>query len=152
MQKEIEQQSLIKICYAISKAKLKLFVKFTIGYPWEKEDAIKKLLQLAKILLLDKHITALECSLAIPYPGTKLFEYCQNENILYTTDWYKYSKLEPVMKTEIDSLKLYKYIESFYNLMLHPKYIIQRFLSVRNFNDIKYYIKFFATIYKLGMK
>ncbi len=152
MQKEIDQQSLVKICYSISKAKLKLFVKFTIGYPWEKEDSIKNLLHLAKILLLDKYITALECTLAIPYPGTKLFEYCENHNMLLTTDWYKYSKLEPVMKTDISSLKLYNYIESFYSLMLHPKYIMRKFMSVRNFNDFKYYINFFKTLYNLSIK
>ncbi len=151
MQKELDQQRLVKICNAITKAKLKLFVKFTIGYPWQKEDAIKKTLSVAKILLLGKYITALDCELATPYPGTKLFEYCQSHDLLKTTDWYKYDMLETVMKTNIETLKLHNYTRDFYNLMLHPKYILRTIREIRSMNDIIYYFKFFKIMYRLSI-
>ncbi len=151
MQRKIEQQRLVKICHTISRTKLKLFLKFTIGYPWENEEDIKKLREEARVLLMYKYITGLECGIATPYPGTKLFEYCKNENLLNTTDWYKYNMLTPVMQTNIDSLKLYDYTKDFYNIMLHPKYIIRRILSIKSINDIRYYIKFFKMLYKLSI-
>ena len=147
IKKDIAVNDIIINCYNASKAGLLPYVTFTIGYPWESEDDIRDTISLAKILLQKGYACAIQPVFAIPYPGTDLFEYCKKEDLFITEEWFRYNMLEPIIKTSIDTAKMNKYISDFYNLMLHPKYILHRILSIRDLDDIKYYIKLLKTIY-----
>lgn len=64
---------------------------FMLGYPTETVDTIEATIDLAKELDLDF------CSFSIvtPFPGTELYEYCAENNLLRTDNWEEYNYFHP---------------------------------------------------------
>ena len=84
---------------------------FMIGYPTETRDTIEDTITLARTLDLD-HASF---SIVIPFPGTRLYQYCQENDLLSTDDWEQYSYFNPekaVIRlrdvTEEELMKLYE--------------------------------------------
>ncbi|WP_300711347.1 B12-binding domain-containing radical SAM protein [uncultured Brachyspira sp.] len=117
-----------------------------IGYPWETEEDIINTFNIVRDLMFNGYINSMNVSIFIPYPGTKIFDYCNENNLINTKKWFEYDMRRTVMKLGIDDEKVFKYIEYFYNLSFTPKYIIQKIKSIRDIYDIKYHIKSFKNI------
>ena len=64
---------------------------FMIGYPTETKETIEDTINLALNLDLDF------CSFSIvtPFPGCKLFDYCQDKDLLKSEDWEQYNYFHP---------------------------------------------------------
>ncbi len=64
---------------------------FMIGYPTETRETIEDTINLAVNLDLDF------CSFSIvtPFPGCKLFDYCNDKQLLKTEDWEQYNYFHP---------------------------------------------------------
>jgi len=84
---------------------------FMIGYPTETRDTIEDTITLARSLDLD-HASF---SIVTPFPGTRLYQYCQENDLLSTDDWEQYSYFNPekaVIRlgdvTEEELMKLYE--------------------------------------------
>jgi len=124
-----------------------LFPHITImfGYPWESEEDAKKTLELGKYLLIKNYAYTMQATVVIPYPGTPLFEECKKKGWLLTTDWDRYDMREPVMKVPMKSEILMKYVQGLYSVAFNPEFLMRKFLSIRDFHDIKYF-------YKAGLK
>jgi radical SAM superfamily enzyme YgiQ (UPF0313 family) len=72
-------------------AGLKVDLNFMIGLPWEEEEDIKKTLRFIWSLNSDY----VSIGIAVPYPGTKLYEMAiegEGNLRLLTKDWSKYGK------------------------------------------------------------
>ena len=111
---------------------------FMIGYPTETKKTVRDTINFAKSL----DITAASFFTTMPFPGTKLFEYCKKNNLLITEDWSKYTaqdgesniKLEDITTDELSDL-LVKAHREFY---LRPSFIAKTIFHIRSFSDFKY--------------
>jgi radical SAM superfamily enzyme YgiQ (UPF0313 family) len=133
-----------KITFAIDtlkiakKSKLEPHITIMIGYPWEsKKDAINTL-NLARHIFKSGLADSLQATIIIPYPGTSLFEYCQKNNLLLTTDWDRYDMREPVIKTKLSTKEQLDLIQSLFKGIISPQFIIHKIISIRSIADIKH--------------
>jgi len=67
---------------------------FMLGIPGETKEDINKTIDFASKL----DLKSVEFNLYIPFPGTKVFEMAEKNNLLLTKDWSKYEPSNPVMK------------------------------------------------------
>ena len=82
---------------------------FMIGYPTETKDTIQDTIKLARTLGIDY----VDFAVVTPFPGTQLYQYCKENNLLRTHNWEAYNynrpekgvmKLESVTDAELISL------------------------------------------------
>ena len=64
---------------------------FMIGYPTETRETIQDTIALAVGLDLD----FASISIVTPFPGTELYDYCQENDLLRTNNWEEYSYFHP---------------------------------------------------------
>lgn len=147
LEKNISVNDIIESIKMAHKAGLEPHVTINIGYPWENEDNIKTTYNIIKSLMLKGYIHTMQASIVIPYPGTKLFDYCKSEGLLNTENWALYDMRKGVIKTEISDKKLKEYVSAFYNIAFNPIFIMRRILSIRSIHDIKYFVKAFRKIF-----
>lgn len=100
---------------------------FMIGYPTETKETIEDTIGLSKHLMLDYALF----TIATPFPGTELYEYCVKNNLLKTTDWSKYGftsctqviKLENITEKELFEL----YHKAAYEAVFNIPYMVMMF-------------------------
>jgi radical SAM superfamily enzyme YgiQ (UPF0313 family) len=63
---------------------------FMMGYPTETRETLQETINLAKSLKMDY----LAVSIVTPYPGTELYEYCKQRNMLKEKDWSNYDVVQ----------------------------------------------------------
>ena len=64
---------------------------FMMGYPTETIETIEDTIALAKDLALNHGMDGAGFSIVTPFPGTGLYQYCKENNLLKITDWSQYS-------------------------------------------------------------
>jgi hypothetical protein len=82
----------------------------------------------------------MQATIVIPYPGTPLFEECKSKGWLNTLDWSRYDMKEPVMKVDFEKEKLMQMVQDIYGIAFNPEFIFNKLISIRDFDDIKYFI------------
>jgi anaerobic magnesium-protoporphyrin IX monomethyl ester cyclase len=104
------------------KCKLKTFLTFMIGMPWENRQTIMDTLNFARELDGD----FFEVILPFPFPGTKYYEIAKKSDLILEGAFdTMYDHFKPVVKTyylsakELEELKK----KSFWYLYARPKYI-----------------------------
>jgi len=120
---------------------------FIIGLPGENWETIKKTIDFAR--KLDSDYT--QFSLATPFPGTPLYEYAKERNLIRPgVTWDDFSPInKAIMRTEaLDFEELEKALKRAYkSYYLRPKYIIKRALKLRpsnikqNFTGLKMFAR-----------
>jgi len=123
------------------KAGLYPHITIMFGYPWETEEDAKRTLELGRYLLIKNYAYTMQATVVIPYPGTPLFDECQRNGWLVTEDWDRYDMREPIMKTPMNTETLMKYVQGLYSVAFHPEFLVRKFLSVRDLEDVKYFVR-----------
>ena len=77
-----------------NKSGLKTESNFIIGVPGETKSMINQTLSFAFSIELN-HVNF---SILTPFPGTKVYNYAKENNLLLTNDWSKYTTLNPIIK------------------------------------------------------
>ncbi len=131
----------------LKKNKIKIYNYFVIGLPWETEKTAEETIRFA--IELDSNFVSFYT--ANPLPGTKYFAYAMMNKLITNEIDYTNSYYEPVARAHDLSKKrimeLHKSaIKRFY---LRPKFILKTLFSLRNFTEIKNYLK---AGYKLLLK
>lgn len=121
-----------------SGAGLEPHVTFMLGYPWETKVDAQNTIALAKRLFRLGYIHSLQATVAIPYPGTPLYKYCQENNLLLTDDYDRYDQREPVMKSDLTEEDIKKMIGDLYKSFASPKFFLRKLAGVRNWSDVKF--------------
>lgn len=67
-----------------------------IGLPGESPDTVRRTFKTLRYL----GIADVSANIATPYPGTKLFQYARDHELLETEDWSQYTSFKAVMRTE----------------------------------------------------
>lgn len=109
-----------------------------VGYPWETKEDAKRTINLAKELFRAGCIDTLQATVVIPYPGTPLYKYCREHNLLRFTDYDRFDQREQVMKSELTTADVKEMTQELYKSFLTPRFILRKILSVRNFNDLQF--------------
>jgi len=130
-----EIEPALKMCKA---AGLEPHITVMVGYPWETKKDVERTLKFVKNLFRKGYVDSLQATLAIPYPGTPLYKYCQENNLLLTEDYDRFDQREPVMKTELSAEELKKMISRLYRSFITPKFFWSKLKSIRSFDDLKF--------------
>lgn len=129
-------------------AKLEPHITVIIGYPNEtKSDAIKTL-NLAKKIFKSNLADSLQATILIPYPGTPLFKYCQEKNLLLTTNWDDFDMRQPIIKSPISPSEQIELVQNLFKGIINPEFIFQKIISIRSINDIKHLFNYAFKYFK----
>lgn len=109
-----------------------------IGYPWETKEMACKTIKLAKKLFKKGYVDTLQGTIVIPYPGTPLYKYCEENNLLATKEYSHYDQREMVMKSPLNSEDAKGLVQGLYKSFLSPQFILRKITSIRSFDDIKF--------------
>ncbi len=110
-------------------------LSFIVGSPGDSVEVIRKNIKFLNKVKPDM----LQVNITTPFPGTAMFNWAKERDLILTYDWNEYTQSKPVMR--IENLTP-KQIIGFYKLMyksfyLNPSYIAKRLLKIRSFNDVK---------------
>ncbi len=130
-----EIEPALKMC---KKAGLEPHITVMVGYPWETKKEAENTLSFVKKLWKYGYIDSLQATLAIPYPGTPLYEYCKGNNLLLTGDYDRFDQREPIMKTEMSAEELKKMIGKLYRSFITPRFFWNKLKSIRSWSDIRF--------------
>jgi anaerobic magnesium-protoporphyrin IX monomethyl ester cyclase len=137
--KNIKIEEIEPALRACKNAGLEPHITVMVGYPWETRKDIENTLKFVKKLFRKGYIDSLQATLAIPYPGTPLYKYCKDNNLLLTEDYDRFDQREPVMKTEMSADELKKMISQLYRSFATPKFFLNKIKNVRSFADLKFF-------------
>jgi len=128
----------LKIC---KEAGLEPHITTMIGYPWEKYEDAKRTVDLAADLFKKDYVNTLQATVLIPYPGTSLYNYCKENNLLNFTDYDRFDQREQVMKCELTTENVKELTQGLYKSFITPKFILKKLTSIRSFDDVKFLFK-----------
>jgi len=141
LQKNLKVEQVAEDCRLATRAGLYPHITIMFGYPWESYAEALKTLELGRRLLKKGYAYTMQATVAIPYPGTPLFEECKREGLLNTLDWDDYDMKAPVMKTRIGNDKVMELVQSMYRVSFQPEFILRKALSLKDMDDLKYYLR-----------
>ncbi|MFH0814988.1 MAG: radical SAM protein [Candidatus Falkowbacteria bacterium] len=128
----------LKIC---KQAGLEPHITAMMGYPWETLADAQNTVVLAKNLFKKGYVDTLQATIVIPYPGTPLHRYCNENNLLNFEDYDRFDQREQVMKSALTTEDVRKLTQNLYRAWMSPSFIARKVFSMRNVADFKYLFK-----------
>lgn len=125
----------LRIC---KEAGLEPHITAMIGYPWETYLEAKKTVDLAKDLFKKNCVNTLQGTVLIPYPGTPLYQYCKDNNLLNFTDYDRFDQREQVMKCPLTTEEVKELTQGLYKAFMTPRFVFNKIKSIRSIDDIKF--------------
>lgn len=125
----------LKMC---KDAGLEPHITAMIGYPWETKEMAKKTIDLAKTLFKKGYVDTLQGTIVIPYPGTPLYKFCDENNLLLTKDYDRFDQREMVMKSPLTSFDAKTLVQGLYKSFMSPQFIARKIISIRSWDDVKF--------------
>ena len=134
MGKRITIGQVKKAVKVVKDAGIQVLGSFIIGFPKDTVESIKQTINFAKSLNLDYA----EFSILTPYPGTPIFNFAAENDLLLTNDWSKYTAIDPIMKIKgITEKQLRSFFQKAYiSFYLRPKFV-WRWIRNKQFLFIK---------------
>ena len=123
-------------------AGLEPHITVMLGYPWETEEMARNTIEFAKSLFKKGYVDTMQATITVPYPGTPLFKECVANDWLLVApeDYEKFDMRGPVMKVPFDEEKLHGLTQELYTVFMSPQFILRKILSIRNLDDIKFFM------------
>lgn len=109
-----------------------------IGYPWETKEMAKHTIDLAKKLFKKGYVDTLQGTIVIPYPGTPLYKYCDENNLLATKEYERFDQREMVMKSPLTTQDAKELVQGLYKSFMSPQFVLRKILSIRSWEDVKF--------------
>jgi anaerobic magnesium-protoporphyrin IX monomethyl ester cyclase len=105
----------------IKRSGMGVFASFVIGIPGETREDIEKTIDFA--IELDPEWV--QFTICTPYPGTPLYDYARDNDLLGTDDWGEYTVMNPVMKHPTISQREMKKLlrKAYIRFYFRPKFI-----------------------------
>ena len=135
LNKNININQVINATKWTKKAGIECRLAFMVGSPGDNEEIVKKNIDFVNKLNPDLLIA----NITTPFPGTAMFKWAKERNLILTYDWDDYTLAKPVMKLANLSANqiqdLYKLMyKSFY---FRPTFILRKLLKIRTIEDVK---------------
>jgi radical SAM superfamily enzyme YgiQ (UPF0313 family) len=108
---------------------------FLFGMPGETQETIRETIEFAK----DLNASSTQFAVAIPHPGTALYEECKANDWLTSEDWADYTAESSLIETpwltaeEVEQARIRAYRQYYYR----PRFIVGEALKIRRLADIK---------------
>ena len=108
---------------------------FLFGMPGETQETIGETIEFAKEL----NASSTQFAVAIPHPGTALYEECKTNDWLTSENWADYTAEASLIETpwlsakEVEDARVQAYREYYYR----PKFILGEALKIRRLADVK---------------
>ena len=121
---------------------------FMVGLSVDTEESMKDTIEFARTIPVDM----MKCSIAIAFPGTKMFNNYVEKGLIRSFDWDEYmmyTTQDLFTHEHLSYETIQKYIRKFYRhcILFNPSFIIRRILrGIRTgefFWDVYYAIKFY---------
>ena len=141
LNKNVRIEKIIEDCKSATRAGLYPHITIMFGYPWEDYADALKTLRLGRWLLKKGYAYTMQATLVIPYPGTPLFQDCEERGELKSLNWEDYDMKQPIMQTSIPPNLLMGLIQGMYKISFQPEFILRKLFSLRDFDDLKYYLR-----------
>ena len=129
------------------KAGIDVFGFFMVGLLQDTEQSMSKTIELGKKLPVD----VLKISIAIPFPGTPMYNELKSKKLLGDFDWDKYNVYKPKQMYKHPNLS-WETIEKYYNAAYHKMILTNPSFYYRRlrhglktgefFYDCYYFLKF----------
>ena len=119
---------------------IKTHAAFMFGLPGETRETIEKTIRFAKELDSD----TIQCSLALPYPGTEFYEIAKRDRSLKVDDWADFDGemggvIEyPGLSREYLRASMSRMYKEFY---VRPRHIVKRIMGIRSWADVKRFLE-----------
>lgn len=135
--KSITIKEIKKAFQILKRMGLKTLAYYIIGFPWDTQQTVEDTIRLSLELNSDFAIFYV----AVAFPGTRFFDYAQENGLFEVSDrdeFYKDVYCYPTVKSHyLSKDEIYGlYKEAIRRFCLRPKYIIKRFLSIRTFGEL----------------
>ncbi|MEM3566843.1 MAG: radical SAM protein [Candidatus Bathyarchaeia archaeon] len=136
--KRVTINQIIKAVKTLKEVGIQILGSFILGFPEETVETAEQTIAFAKKLDLDYA----QFSILTPYPGTPIYEYARENNLLLTKDWSKFNATEPVMKLKNLTIKQLQSLfeKAYLTFYLRPK-MLWRWIKQKQFHIIKSAIK-----------
>jgi radical SAM superfamily enzyme YgiQ (UPF0313 family) len=108
---------------------------FLFGMPGETQDTIRETIEFAKEI----NASSTQFAIAIPHPGTALYDECKANGWLTSEDWADYTAEMPLIETpwltakQVEEARIRAYREYYYR----PRFIVGEALKIRRMADVK---------------
>ena len=125
-------------------AGLEIHLTMMVGYPWETRAEAEITAALANRLMRKGFASMLQSTVVIPYPGTALFEEAVQKNwfLIDSSDYEKMDMSQPVLKTpDMLPQDITGICRKIYRSFLSPAYLFRQTLKIRNFDDVRFYLR-----------
>jgi radical SAM superfamily enzyme YgiQ (UPF0313 family) len=139
--KDLKVERIIEDCVAATKAGLFPHITIMFGYPWESYEDALKTLNLGRWLLKKGYAYTMQATVVIPYPGSPLFDECNEKGWLKTLDWDDYDMKQPVMNCPIPDEKVLGFAQEMYKVSFEPEFMLRKLFSMRDADDLKYSLR-----------
>ena len=138
------------LCLA-KKAGLSPHVTVMVGYPWEDKEDIEATIDFVRSLFKRGLVDTMQATIVIPYPGTPLFDQCQKNHWLKTTDWDRYDMRETIMRTKVPEKSIITATARLFTVSIwNPQFIVRTLKMLLSFDGLKYFglqvLKYFAKL------
>ncbi len=118
------------------------------AYPWETLEEEKRTVKMVKWLLINDWASSAQSTIAMPYPGTRLFQQAKEEGWLINENWEDWDMSKPVMKLKYDYREALKSQRDIYNVSYNPRFIWNKISKIRNIEDFKFYLRLSKKVFR----
>lgn len=144
IRKGYKVKDIIEGCRNAAKAGINVHLTAIVGYPWEKNEDVKRTIDLAKKLIVDADAEMLQSTILVPYPGTPLYKYGLENNLFRfdPRDYHRFDMTEPVFKTPgITPEEIIEMCQDIYKSFLNPRFVLNRIKNIRSWEDLSYVLR-----------
>jgi radical SAM superfamily enzyme YgiQ (UPF0313 family) len=120
------------------KAGLEPHITAMIGYPWEDLKNAQKTIDFAKKMFDQGFVDTLQATIVIPYPGTPLYKYCKEKELLRFEDYDRFDQREQVMKSPLSTKDVQELTQDLYKSFVTPKFIMRKISNIRSWSDVTF--------------
>jgi radical SAM superfamily enzyme YgiQ (UPF0313 family) len=144
--KNIKLSTIKKVFKICRSEKIETIAFFIIGFPGETAEDIQKTIDFAKDIKPD----VADFHTLIPLPGTPVYKYLKENDLLLEKDWSKYSfHINPVYRTkELSKEEIAElYHRAYKEFYTDPKYLLSRISKMTTISGIRNNLRGFKTIF-----
>lgn len=137
--KGLEKDTIRRAIGMTSRAGIEAHGYFMFGLPGETKETMHDTIEFAKSL--DLHSAGFTS--VTPFPGSALWDYCIENNLILTTDWGEYDLkgLPPARHANLTSAEILDAQKAaFRQFYLRPKVIFRHLKDIRSMNDMTNYL------------
>ena len=110
------------------------------GYPWEREEDERRTYDMARWLLINGWADSAQATILMPYPGTQLYKWAEETEMLKHKDWNRWDMSESVFKDTYPK-DIKKFVRGIYRTAYHPKFIWNKLKHIRSLEDLRFYFR-----------